>query len=245
MRRRYTLGDLFKSMFTGLADFVRSLLRIFIRLIVYMGLWLPGLYAVLGVILYYGADFHPFDFGTYSILYLSGGVACVICAVIIAIKNALDFLSGKKRERVSLSRKKRAEEESLEAQKREEYLRKKEEERSFRPKEREDLMENGIEPFDEKKEEEKKKASVPTYLMQEEWFDEDAAEEEEWIPVKESLKEEPKVVSAPKAELIDVYVSKLYPNVLVREYTDRFELYRMYKDDGVKHIGTEYKTSDR
>ena len=83
MHRKSTFGELFKSMITGLADFIRGLVRIFVRLIIYTGLWLPGLYALLGVALHFGAGFKPFDFGTYSILYLSGAVACIICAVII------------------------------------------------------------------------------------------------------------------------------------------------------------------
>lgn len=240
--RKNTLGDLFKSMITGLADFIRSLVRIFVRLIVYTGLWLPGLYALLGVALAYGASFKPFDFGTYSVLYLSGGVACIICAVIITVRNFFGFVSDKTKESISLRRRRKNEQDALDAQKREEYLREKEEEQRYAPKANVMPKEDEIPVFDEEKEAEEKKKQLPPYLIDEDWLDETAAEGEEWRPVKESVSAAPKVVATPKAELVDVYISKLYPNVLVREYTDRFELYKMYKDSQLTHIGTEYKT---
>lgn len=63
--------------------------KFFARILLFFGLWLPALYAVFGLILFWIFGFNPFDFQLEGQLYISGFVACCICSLIITIRNLI------------------------------------------------------------------------------------------------------------------------------------------------------------
>ena len=239
MRRKNSFGDILKSMGKGLGELLLGFVRLVLKIMITFGLWLPALYALLGVILYKGASFDPFDFSVYSVIYLSGGVACVVCAVIITLRNIIvrpvKKAIEKKRDKVSEAWKDDEAQATLDAEK----ARGEETIKAFSPPE--------IEDFDEKPAERaQEEPALPPYLVTDEDFSEEKSAKEllfdkrEWRPVKKSPTDAPKIVSAPKKEIPDVYFSKIDPSILVHEYSDRFELYRV-SGRTTKFIGVENK----
>lgn len=79
------VGSALKAIAIGLME----LTKLIGKLLIFFGLWLPFVYAVFGVILYYALHFNPFNWTLEGQLYTSGFVACVICSVIISIKNLI------------------------------------------------------------------------------------------------------------------------------------------------------------
>lgn len=68
---------------------VLELSKLIIKLLVFFGLWLPLIYTLFGLILYYTLNFNPFELQLEGQLFISGFVACVICSVIISIRNLI------------------------------------------------------------------------------------------------------------------------------------------------------------
>ena len=243
MKKKNSFGDIIGAIAGGFAAIIKGIVRLLLKVLVTFGLWLPALYALLGVILYYGSGFNPFGFDVYSVIYLSGGVACVVCAVIISVRNVfvLPVKSAVTRHRDRLNDE--WAEEKFAAEEQAERLRREKEERSFSPPEGEYPV------FDENEKEEKppkKEEETPEYLVD---MEEDDADDErrkagellfDWVPVKRETKAKPKMESVPKKEIPEVYFSKLNPSILVHEYKDRFELFRLTGDKTV-YIGVEYK----
>ena len=229
-KKNNTFYDIVKTILQGLWAILKGLLRLILKILVTFGLWLPGLYAVLGVILYYGLNFDPFDFSVYSIIYLSGAFACVICAAIISVRNIVVNPV-----RNAFNRKRNAEYEELQdgefvVESQAEERRQTEEEERFYP------LKKPVDPpahpmflpdEEEKNEEREEKHSASSLLF-------------DWYPTKEEKKDEPTVRSVPKKEIPEVYFSRLNPNILVHEYSDRFELYKV-KGDVTEYVGVEYK----
>ena len=52
-KKSNTFYDIVKTILQGFWSLIKGLLRLALKILVTLGLWLPGLYAVLGVILYY------------------------------------------------------------------------------------------------------------------------------------------------------------------------------------------------
>ncbi|MDD4315885.1 MAG: hypothetical protein PHC84_01850 [Clostridia bacterium] len=65
------------------------ILKIVINLLVFFGLWLPLVYALFGLGLYLGFHFNPLDWTLEGQLYVSGFVTCVLCSLIITIRNLI------------------------------------------------------------------------------------------------------------------------------------------------------------
>lgn len=222
----------------GIADgfwkVVKGLFRLLIKIIVAFGVWIPALYVLLGVILHYGCGFDPFDFTVYSVVYLSGGVAAVVCCLILAVRNiiVMPFRSALNKKNV----------ENDELWKDEEAEVTKRTER----RDEEELEETLAPPLESVK---KKKEQTPPYLADlDEDEDETTREDEEreaakaelfdWLPKKAGGKT--KTASVPKKEIPDIYFSALQKNILIHEYSDRFEIYKVVGDKTV-HVGVEYK----
>lgn len=77
------------SALRSIVEFSVFVLRILTKILIIFGLWVPAVYAIFGLIMYLAFDFSPFDFSTYSTIYLSGAVACVVCSLIISVKNII------------------------------------------------------------------------------------------------------------------------------------------------------------
>lgn len=233
-----------KEIADGFLGFFKGLFLLLLKVILTCGLYLPIVYALFGLILHLSCNFNPFDFGTYSLIYLSGGLACVVCAFIITVRNTIvrpfkSAITDRQEEKA-----KRYEEwadvdfASEQQQRKEKEL---EEELNLAPPVDD---ENDI-SYDRNKKKEKK---LPPYLINEDDFsldgDEDRAEAGmllfDWLPVKRKPAEKTSMKTKPKKEIPDIYYSKLQPNILVHEYEDRFELFRVVGDRTVS-VGIEYK----
>ncbi|MFA6865919.1 MAG: hypothetical protein WCR54_00200 [Clostridia bacterium] len=66
-----------------------AIIHVFAKILVFLGLWIPFVYALFGLTLKIFFGFDPFDFSLYSTLYLSGGLACIICSLLIGIRNLI------------------------------------------------------------------------------------------------------------------------------------------------------------
>ncbi len=227
------------SILRSFTEFMFFVLRILAKILIIFGLWVPAVYAAFGAALYFAFSFNPFDFSLYSTIYLSGAVACVICSLIISVKNlivtpAKSVYKGykhpiweKKEEEISA-------EESMLKNRWETYNQTKKESELNPPQ---------IEPFKEKKE-----FPTPEYLLPNDDFKQKTKKESEkaritlfpdWLP-KKTEEKKTVMVSEPPSEKPEVYFSKLEPELLVHEYSDRYELYRL---EGNKKIPVriEYK----
>lgn len=185
---------------------IGGLFKLLFKAIIMLGLWVPILYALFGVILHYTLGFEPFDFSTFSTFYIVGGIVCIVIVVIISAYNV--FINPLKK---ALGKKKKTPEERAE------------EAKELKPPLTE-KKKRGLFSKPEKQEKRVKKQPVTDYKD---------AQSLDWFPEREKKAD-------PGAEKPDVYFSVLKPDILVHEYHDRFELYRV---DGNKlvFIGTEYK----
>ncbi len=233
-----TFFDIFGSIFKGFGTLIFGIIRLLLKCLLFFGLWVPLLYAVLGVILYYVCHFDIFDFSTYSILYLSGGVACVVCMIIITITNAIvrpakkAFSADPEQEKIKKER------------------RKKKPSSHLWDKQKAAVESDTLSPpLSESFMPEKKSSflhDVPSYLptMPPEEPNETVGAEDpfmDWLPIKKTPEAKPQVVKQPKMEKPKIYFSTLRPDILVYEYSDRFELYRISGDNKAVHVGVEFK----
>ncbi len=240
-----TSGLFIGSVLRSLTDFLLFLLRIIAKILVIFGLWVPAVYAAFGAVLYFAFSFNPFDFSLYSTIYLSGAVACIICSLIISVKNlivkpAKSVYKGYKHPIWEKKEEELEDGEEISLKNRWETYNQTKKEVELNPPE--------IEAFQPKKE-----YPAPEYLLPNEDFKQKNKKESEkaritlfpdWLPkkVEEKKTEEKKtvMVSEPASEKPEVYFSKLEPDLLVHEYSDRYELYRL---EGNKKIPVriEYK----
>lgn len=206
---------------------VEFLSRILAKILVLFGLWIPLIYAIFGVILYYVFHFNPFDFSLYSTLYLSGAAACVVSSLIISIRNivvkpARSVYEGYKHPLWERNREKKIEQEEAEFA---EYVLK---------KRGDTLAPEQIDDFSTKRYKKKK----VEYLLPGDDFSNNSSENFD-ISTDRKLaynvnfndnryfNPEPMSLAPIKAEKPQVYFSKLEPELLVHEYSDRFELFRI------------------
>lgn len=226
------IGTIIRSIVIVLGFF----LKIIIKACTLFGLWIPIVYAFFGVLLYLCLGFNPFYFDTLGTLYLCGFIACVIGSAIIAVRNiiikpAKSIYHGYKH---PLWEKPQGEsEQETETTKWEEYKKRKREERlappevpQFKPVERTvdygDLL-APLSDFDSARAQSRKRGV-----------------RYDWLPQTDSSEQETRVVAVPPAEKPSVYFSSLDPNVLVHEYSDRFELFKV-SGNKTTPIGVEYK----
>lgn len=80
------LGSVFRAVFYLIGVIVKVLASV----LVFTGLWVPALYALLGCVLYLVYQFDPLNNqGLYEYLYLSGAVVTIIIALVIFIRNLI------------------------------------------------------------------------------------------------------------------------------------------------------------
>lgn len=227
MRARASAGEVTGSVLRSFFDFLVFLFKIIFKFLKIFGLWIPLLYALFGLILYWAFRFDPFKFDALGTLYLCGAIACVIAAAIISVKNVVvkpaksiikgfrdpvwkrktqeEYENADKAEVIKSDKK----ESKLNPPKIEEYVESDEKimERLFLPVD--DFQPEGKEIGD------KKYSSYP-----------------DWLPEIDEHGEN-HVVSVYKNEVPQIYFSKLEPDIMVHEYSDRFELFRL---EGTKTI---------
>ena len=223
-RARASAGEVTGSVLRSFCDFLFFLFKIIFKFLKIFGLWIPLLYAFFGLILYWAFGFNPFNFDTLGTLYLCGAIACVIGSAIIAVSNVIvkparSIIKGFK----NPVWKKKEPEEYENVDKAEVIKADKRDEKYNPPK---------IEKYVESDEEKMEKLFLPNGDFAEDSSDKRYASFPDWLPDVDDSGDS-HVVSVPHNEIPLVYFSKLEPDILVHEYSDRFELFRL---EGTKTI---------
>lgn len=210
---RSTKGNNVDTVVNGFFKLIGGLFKLLFKAIIMLGLWVPILYALFGVILHYTLGFEPFDFSTFSTFYIVGGIVCIVIVVIISAYNVL--INPLKR---AFGKKKSPAERAQERTELQPPLTEEKKKRSLFGR--------------------KKTAPVRNvYQREPEGNDYSDAQSLDWIP-----KQDPTAaINADQTgERPDVYFSTLKPDILVHEYHDRFELFRV-EGNKLVSIGTEFK----
>ncbi len=233
-----TAGSVIGTVLRSVTLVLGFIFKIIFKACTVFGLWIPIIYAVFGLALYLFLDFNPFLFDTLGTLYLCGFIACVIGACFIAIRNliikpAKSIYEGYRHplwEKQSATDTERKEEIS----RWERYKQDKREEKLSPPEIIDFERDNGSPEYGD-------------LLAPLSDFDAVSAEtkrkklKHDWLPQTDSSgTAKPKVVAVPSVEKPTVYFSSLEPDVLVHEYGDRFELYKV-SGNRTTPIGVEYK----
>lgn len=235
-KARPSAGSVIGTIIRSIAIALGFVLKIIFKALTLFGLWIPIAYSLFGVALYLIFHFNPFIFDTAGTLYLCGGIACVLGSAIISVKNVIikpvkSIYEGYKHplwEKVDENEKERKESESRYAR----YKRIKKEEK-FAPPEIEAFVAEG------------KQTDYGDLLAPLSDFNPSKCESEasrlDWLPKNiDNDIQNVKIVATPTAEKPEVYFSVLEKDVLVHEYSDRFELFKVEGHKTIP-IGVEYK----
>ena len=218
----------FTSLWRGLSFLVKNLVQIIAWFLVFFGLWIPAAYALFGLILFLTLGFQPFEYDTFSLLYLGGGVLCIVASVIISIRHIFTqplkklFPSAKKSSRESREAEEKPTEKTSDspAPKIKKSTRK-----VYYDEEQETVSQ--LESRSEKRPRmETKRYSKPDPELKPSW---------RFLPPED----EPVPVYAPE-ERPSVYFSAVEPDTLIHEYRDRFEVFHVHQGK-TKLINVEYK----
>ena len=80
------------------AFFVNGILKTLASLLVFTGLYVPVFYLLYGGLLWWIAGFNPFDLSTDSMLYILGLCVCILCTLLIFVRNLIITPSHKIKE---------------------------------------------------------------------------------------------------------------------------------------------------
>lgn len=242
-----TLKEILLAIGNGLFALAKGLFRLIFKIIVSFGLYLPGFYALFGYILNLTTGFDPFDFKVYSVVYLSGGVACVICAIIISVRNIIVMpaksIFGKRND--INEKQERIKEDWADV----EYASEEQQRQSENEKKELELAPPVNSEVDTSSREQMNELDelLPQFLIDDADFTDEEVDRNkasnllfDWLPKKTETSKKTVMKKAPKKEIPEIYYSKLQPNILVHEYSDRFELFKTVGDKTVS-VGVEYK----
>ena len=230
-KRKPNAGEVIGSGLRALVEFFVFLCKVIGKFLKFTGLWIPLLYGLFGLILYWTLGFDPIRLDVWGTLYLCGMIACVLACAVLLIRNLVvrpvkSIVRGYKnpvwRKKYDLPT---------------ESVRTDKLDKKYSPPEIKDYLpekENTVEylapisDFAEKNEEESRLASFSLYP--------------DWLPkVDETDSQRVNYMgSEPTRESPKVYRSALQPDVIVYEYEDRFELYKERGGERVQ-IGVEFK----
>lgn len=237
------MGLLLGTLLRTVTVAVTVLSRLLAKILMLFGLWIPLIYAIIGIILYYGFGFNPFDFSIYSSLYLSGAVACVVCCMVISIRNiiirpAKSIYDGFRHPLWEKNREKNIEKEEEEfenyvLEKRNEKLSPPEIDdfisRKYRKKNVDYLPPSGnFRYYCEEPKQAFVQANAPFDALPQPYFYDCEESKKEIVPALANGK-----TAFGLQEKPSVYFSKLEPELLVHEYNDRFELFRIERNRSV------------
>ncbi len=240
-KKRPDAGTFIGTIIRSVVVVLGFILKVICKACTLLGLWIPIVYSLFGVALYLIFKFNPFNFDTLGTLYLCGGIACIIGAAIIAVRNLIvrpvkSIYNGykhplwEKAEDVKNTEKK-------EAESRWSRYKKEKETEKFLPPEVPKWENTAAE----------RKVDYGSFLAPLDDFDEVLKEERsekislDWLPKRNSSEpEKVNIVAETPTEKPQVYFSVLEPDILVHEYSDRFELYRV-NGHKTTPVGVEYK----
>lgn len=238
------VGVIVGSILRTITLFFGFIFKVLFKILTLFGLWLPLAYALFGLILYLIFKFNPFVLDVWGTLYLCGAVASVVGALIIAVRNVIvkpakSVYQGYKHPIWEKNREEKLarEQETDKKAGRLEVVRNYKREAKLNPPEIEDFT-----PPERDK--------IEDYLIPIEDFSNRTAKEREaaelslypdWLPKhSETDTENVQIMSLPSAEKPQVYFSKLEPDLLIHEYADRFETFRVCGGREIP-LGVEYK----
>lgn len=240
-KKRPDAGTFIGTIIRSVAIVLGFIFKVIIKACTLLGLWIPIVYSLFGVALYLIFKFNPFNFDTLGTLYLCGGIACIIGSAIIAVRNLIvrpvkSIYNGYKHP-------------LWEKAEDAENIEKKEAESRWSRYKKEKEIEKFLPPEvpQRKKTAAERTVDYGVFLAPLDDFDEVLKEEQsekislDWLP-KRGKKEPEKVniVAETPTEKPQVYFSALEPDILVHEYSDRFELYRVNGNKTIP-VGVEYK----
>lgn len=220
---------IFSSIWRGLSFFVKNLLQIIAWFLVFFGLWIPAAYALFGLILFLTLGFNPFEYDTFSLIYLGGGVLCIVASVIITIRHIFTqplkklFSSGKKDSRENRFAEDKAETEREDAPS---PKIKKSARKVYYEDEEPEPVPKPVPRSEKRPRLETKRYSKPDPELKPSWH---------FLPPED----EPVPMYAPE-ERPSVYFSAVEPDTLIHEYHDRFEVFHVQQGK-TKLINVEYK----
>lgn len=192
-------GLILGSAIRALVFILSALIKFLASVMVFLGLWVPFFYALLGAILYLVFKFDPFSGSIDSKIYLAGFAATVLCALLITIKHLFEKPAESVAEGFKRPIWKKPQEEDYEEDERESPS------RSARRETRryEDETEYRR-PVSRDEYSRRQENNVPRGHDRD-YYEKDAL-----------LSERPKI-----------YYSAIEKDTLIHEYSDRFEVYRM------------------
>lgn len=238
--QRRTTGELVKIILEGVWNVSTGIIRLLLRLFFVTGIWIPTAYALLGVVLYYGFDIQILDFEIYSIIYLCGACACVVGFLFIFVKNVIiqpvkNYKERKKRRKEMVDKpgysgiKDETEEQNVNPIEQEEFKVSTDVSEVVKPEPRLQVTNNADEDIIKKL----IASDLERYensLSQKKKEQANAEQEEQMFS---QVKSEP-------MERPQVYFSSLQDNLLVHEYSDRYELF-IVTNGKPRFKGVEYK----
>ena len=231
-KKKPNAGEVIGSGLRALVEFFVFFCKVVFKFLKITGLWIPLLYVLFGLILYWTLGFDPIQLDVWGTLYLCGMIACVLACAVILVRNVIvrpvkSIVRGYKN---PVWRKKKYDvpTESVRADKLD---------KTYSPPPISDYAEQKdstveylapIEDFVDKNDEELRRAQYSLY--------------KDWLPKIEEIEAQnnPKMVSVETKDAPKVYHSALQPDVIVHEYSDRFELYKERGGELVQ-IGVEFK----
>ena len=224
---------------------LKSVIQVLSSLIVFLGLYIPLFYVFFGLILLATTDFTFGGTGTDQMLYYIGLGLCCVASAIITIRNLLIrpissvFAAFRKEDAPTRSRAYRDRDDEYDRRRRYAFEDEGTQRAEYRRRdgacfyrEEDDFAYDGPSSRDRS-----------SYQQRNERFSDDRNDDH--APVRERYSA-PADVHYPESgsnfgvERPLIYYSKRRPGVLVKEYSDRFELFSEDRD-GRRYLGTEYK----
>ncbi len=240
-KKRPNAGTFIGTIIRSVAIVLGFILKVICKACTLLGLWIPIIYSLFGVALYLIFKFNPFAFDTLGTLYLCGGIACVIGSAIIAVRNLIvrpvkSIYNGYKHPLWEKAEDAKNIEKKEEESRWSRYKKEKETEKYLPPE-----VPQWERPVT------KRTVDYGSFLAPLDDFDEVLKEERsekislDWLPKRNRKEaENVNIVAETPTEKPQVYFSALEPDILVHEYSDRFELYRV-NGNRTTPVGVEYK----
>ena len=179
---------------------LKLIVSVLADIFIFFGLYIPALFLIFGVVLTKFTDFSFTSLDTNLNLYVVGLGLCVLCAVIITIRNLIirpfKIVFGKTKEKTKKTLADRP---------------------KFKREDKEDRRRVEEKSFDKRQDEKS--------------FDEKDKREES--------------IDNEREERPLIYRSEIYPEIIVHEYEDRFDLYKEVDGYGKKFFRTEYKEQEK
>lgn len=226
------LGSAARAIIFIIVNIIKALASV----MVFLGLWVPFFYALLGSILYLLFQFDPFSGDIDSKIFLIGFGGSVFCALLITVKNlfrkpAQSIVEGFKK---PIWQKRTEEDSEYSPHNRSRYKRRYQDEpdtpqqlpssRRSRYKDDNDNYESNPQPYSRTKQHYQDNNATPQYN----------------IPKAQQPQIAAYGGNAQIAETPKVYYSSLESNTMIHEYSDRFEVFRII-DGRLLKDKVEYK----